>query len=57
MKATRHHLWHAVDQVLAQPSETSHERPEAISIKKPQKGDGSWTTRKTLLGWVVDTTQ
>ena len=54
MRAMRRHLWHTVDQVLAQPAETSDERPEAISIKKLRKGDGSWTTRKTLLGWVVD---
>ena len=57
MHATRRHLWHAVDQALAQPAETSNKRPEAISIKKPRKGDGSWTTRKTLLGWVVDATR
>ena len=37
MHATRRHLWHAVDQALAKPAETSEERPEAISIKKPQK--------------------
>ena len=54
MHAMRRHLWHAVNQALAQPAETSDERPEAISIKKPRKGDGSWTTHKTLLGWVVD---
>ena len=57
MHAIRRHLWHAVDQVLAQPAKTSHEQPEAISIKKPRKGDGSWTTRKILLDWVVDTTR
>ena len=57
MHAMHHHLWHAVDQVLAQPAETSEEQPEAISLKKPQKGDRTWTTRKILLGWVVDTMQ
>jgi hypothetical protein len=29
-------------------------RQEPISVKKLLKGDGSWQTRKTLLGWVVD---
>ena len=43
--------------MLAQPAETSLKRPEAISIKKLRKGDGSWTTRKILLGWMVDTTR
>ena len=42
--------WHAVNQVLAQPAETSAEWPKATSIKKLQKGDGSWTTRKVPLG-------
>ena len=56
MHAMRRHPWHAVDRVLAQPAETGDERPEAFSTKKPQKGDGSWTTRKILLGWMVDTT-
>ena len=55
MRAIQCHLWHAVDQVLAQPAETNKERPEAISLKKLRKGDGSWTARKVLLGWVVDT--
>ena len=55
MKALRRSLWHSVDRVLAQPDETSTEQPEAISLKKLAKGDGSWTTRKELLGWMVDT--
>ena len=54
MQAIRRHLWHAVDQALAQPAETSADPPEAMSIKKLQKGDGSWT-HKVLLGWMVAT--
>ena len=50
MHAIQWHLWHAVHQVLAQPAETSAEQPKATSIKKLQKGDGSWTTRKVPLG-------
>jgi hypothetical protein len=30
-------------------------RQEPISVKKLLKGDGSWQTLKTLLGWVIDT--
>ena len=37
MDAMRCHLWHAVDWVLAQPAETSDERPEAISSKSYEK--------------------
>ena len=29
-------------------------RQEPTSVKKLLKGDGSWQTRKTLLGWIVD---
>jgi hypothetical protein len=30
-------------------------RQEPASIKKMQKGDATWTTRKDILGWTVDT--
>jgi hypothetical protein len=32
-------------------------RQEPISVKKLLKGDGSWQTRKTILGWVIDSVQ
>ena len=55
MKALRRSLWHAVDEVLAKPEEASTERPEATSLKKLARGDGSWCTQKEILGWIVDT--
>ena len=55
MKALRRNLWHQVDKVLAKPMKSETERNEAISLKKLERGDGSWTTRKVLLGWMVDT--
>ena len=55
MVALRGHLLHAVDQVLAKPASHEHHRVEAVSLKKLQKGDGSWSTRKVILGWVLDT--
>ena len=54
MNAIRRHLLHAADKVLAMPSASQEKRHEALSIKKMLQGDGSWTTRKLLLGWVVD---
>jgi hypothetical protein len=54
MRKLRRHLLEAVDRVLAQPGTESH-RNEAISLKKLRTGDGSWTTRKVVLGWVLDT--
>ena len=55
MKALRRHLWHQVDRVLAPPDVSEHKRNEAISLKKLRKGDGCWTTRKVILGWIIDT--
>ena len=55
MKALRSHLLHAIDQVLAQPREDEPHRNEAVSLKKLLQGDGSWNTRKLVLGWIVDT--
>ena len=55
MKALRQHLLHAIDQVLARPEVSPDQRLEAVSLKKLLKGDGSWGTRKVILGWIVDT--
>ena len=55
MGALRRHLLHAIDSVLAKPDVSSDQRNKAVSLKKMAKGDGSWSTREELLGWVVDT--
>ena len=49
-------LFHALDQVMrgGQPSDPD-ERQEPASIKKLKKGDACWTTRKVILGWLIDT--
>ena len=50
----RHHLcWHSIDAILARPAPGDN-RHEAVSQKKLLQGDGSWSTQKLLLGWVVD---
>ena len=51
-RQARRALLHAVDQVFAEPE--TPDRPQPISEKKLRRGDGSWDTVKTLLGWVVD---
>ena len=55
LNAVRNHLLHTVDEVLATPEDAS--RQEAISLKKLKKGDGSWATRKAVLGWILDTSR
>lgn len=55
LKALRSHLLCALDQVLSTPAPDEPHRNEAVSLKKLLKGDGSWCTRKLILGWIVDT--
>ena len=52
----KEHLLHSLDKVLRglSPEDTPH-RQEPASVKKMKKGDATWTTRKIILGWVVDT--
>ena len=49
---------HSVDQVL-RPLQASDRamRKEPVSIKKLKKGDAYWATRKSMLGWLLDTRQ
>jgi hypothetical protein len=54
LRALRRHLLHSVDEVLSRPT-TDEKRNEAISLKKLLTGDGSWGTRKLILGWIIDT--
>lgn len=49
-------LLHVLDSVFRplSPSDNPN-RQEPASVKKLRKGDGNWSTRKTVLGWVIDT--
>ena len=55
MRALRNQLLHHIDRVLAQPAIDEKHRNEAVSLKKLLQGNGSWNTRKVILGWIVDT--
>jgi hypothetical protein len=49
-------LMHAIDLVFRPNDEADlPTRSEPISVKKLQKGDGSWSTIKTVLGWIINT--
>lgn len=54
---TKRTLLHTIDDVFRplEPTDPPH-RTEPISTSKLAKGDGSWSTRKKLLGWTVDST-
>jgi hypothetical protein len=57
MRNLRRNILHAIDEVFDQPLPGETLRQEAASVKKLLKGDGSWTTRKLILGWIIDTVQ
>jgi hypothetical protein len=50
-------ILHAIDAVFRPNDNQDHgtARREPISISKLNKGDALWTTRKIMLGWVIDT--
>jgi len=56
LNALRDHLLPRINNVLAQPL-TEEQRNEAVSITKMLRGDGSWASRKELLGWILDFTR
>ncbi len=49
-------LLEAVDEVFCPLSPTDPPaQQEPISVKKLLEGDGSWSTIKLVLGWILDT--
>ena len=50
----RRTILHAIDDVFDKPL-PGESRNEAASVKKLLQGDGSWATRKLILGWILDT--
>jgi hypothetical protein len=56
LRDVRSTLLHAIDTVFRPNDELDDEaRAEPVSLKKLQKGDGSWNTKQTILGWEIDT--
>jgi len=55
LQHVRRTLMQSVDDVFRplSPDDNTH-RTEPISVSKLRKGDGSWATCKTVLGWVLD---
>jgi hypothetical protein len=55
-QAARRTLFECIDAVL-RPLEPldNPKRKEPNSVKKLLKGDATWTTKKVILGWLVDT--
>jgi len=45
---------HGIHTVFPPPGPDNDPQDEPISIKKLLQGDGVWTTRKELLGWLFD---
>ena len=56
--AARRTLFECLDAVLRPLSPSDNPfRKEPNSVKKLKQGDGAWTTRKVILGWIIDTIQ
>ena len=48
-------LFHQIDRVFCPSEDADTNRKDPISLKKLGQGDGAWSTRKTVLGWNLDT--
>ena len=56
--SVRRTLFECIDAVLRPLSPTDNPaRKEPNSVKKLLQGDAAWSTRKVILGWLVDTIQ
>ena len=45
-----------VHSVFPPPSESGHYREDPVPQKKLYQGEGTWSTQKEILGWIVDST-
>jgi hypothetical protein len=56
LRTIRQILLHTMDRVFRPLDSTdSSFRQEPVSVKKLCKGEAAWTTRKVILGWIIDT--
>jgi hypothetical protein len=56
LRNVRSILLHSIDSVIRPNDEyDTPERAEPVSLKKLDKGDASWSTKHTILGWDIDT--
>ena len=54
-RRVRRILLDAIDEVFRPLSSTdTPTRKEPVSVKKLREGDGSWSTIKSVLGWIID---
>jgi hypothetical protein len=54
---TQRAILHSIDSVFRaeKHAEDPLNRTSVISLKKLQQGDGTWSTKKMVLGWLLDT--
>ena len=50
----RRTAYHCIDAVFRPNDAQDRHRKDPISVKKLAKGDDAWSTRKTILGWDID---
>ena len=54
LQNVRRILLQTIDEALTSPLPHETNREEPVLVKKLHKGDGSWHTVKTVLGWIID---
>jgi len=47
-------IMHGIHMVFPPPGITDNPEDEPILVKKLRQGDGMWSTKKEILGWVFD---
>jgi hypothetical protein len=47
-------LLHTIHSVFPPPAVMGHDGEDPVSLKKLKQGEGTWETRKEILGWVFD---
>ena len=47
-------MLHGIHSIFPPPSETKHNGGDPISEKKLDKGDGTWSYEKEILGWIFN---
>ena len=49
------HISRTIDEIFRPNDKYDITREEPISLKKLRKGDATWSTKKVILGWAIDT--
>ena len=49
------HMFQKIESLFCPNDTTDKDHTKLISIKNPKKGNASWSTTKTVIGWAIGT--